>query len=500
MFATTLAVITIMVIIRMYRYLYELYSLFSILNIKGPKPTWVFGNIFEFNGKDPLLVFAEWKIKYGKVIGWFEGFKPCINISDPEIAKEILIRKFDCFNIRSSYRPFKYYPDDLDLLNTYGEHWRKQRAVFSKSFTPTTLNQMLKRVYRTSSDCINAVMNDIEANSHDMNLTEYAEVFHVETICRAMLEMDDKSVLQHRDLILEAALQSSRSASAENKFTGLAKIYPGLTPLLQHFDTKNKESHHRIVKVFDQLLQEKLPLAEVNKRKTSVMCHLLSANVLEADSSNNRVKRPLTRDETMAHLYTILVEAFATGKALIEFLTYELAMHTDIQENVRREIYQTLGDKENPTYEDLLSLKYLDMVINETLRIHPIAPGVQRTCSEDCVIDGIQFKKGFIVRFMTCTIYNDPKIYPDPEKFIPERFSEEGRSNRHPFAFLPFGHGPRICPGYKFTMAETKIFVIKLLKQFRVDISSKTEIPLKTALRPGLCPKNKVHVKLTSLH
>ncbi|KAL3884432.1 hypothetical protein ACJMK2_024571 [Sinanodonta woodiana] len=488
MFATTLTVVTLMVVIRMYRYLSELYSLFSRLNIKGPKPTWVFGNILEFNGKDPLQVFTDWKLKYGKVLGWFEGFKPCININDPEMAKEILIRKFDCFSIRSTYRPFKYYPDDLDLMNTYGEHWRKQRAVFSKSFTPTTLNQMLERVYRTSSDCINALMRDIEVNSHDMNLTEYAEVFHVETICRAMLEMDDKSLLQHRDLILDAARQSNRSASAENELAGLAKTYPGLTPLLRHFDTKNKESHHRIVK------------AEVNKQKTSVLCHLLTANVLEVDSSNNMKKRHLTRDETMAHLYAILVEAFATGKALIEFLTYELAMHTDIQENVRREIYKTLGDKENPTYEDLHSLKYLDMVINETLRIHPIAPGVQRTCSEDCVIDGIQFKKGFIVRIMTCTIYNDPKIYPDPEKFIPERFSEERRSDRHPFAFLPFGHGPRICPGYKFTMAETKIFVIKLLRKFRVDISSQTEIPLKTALRPGLCPKNEVHVKLTSLH
>ncbi|KAK3599771.1 hypothetical protein CHS0354_037257 [Potamilus streckersoni] len=500
MVTTTLIVLALTLFTCIYRYLSGLYCLFSTLKISGPKPMWVFGNILEFNGKDPLQVFTNWKNKYGKVCGWFEGFKPCININDPEMAKEILVRKFDCFSIRSCYRPFKYYPDDFNLSNKYGEQWKKQRTVFNKSFTPGTLNKMLERVYRTSSDCINAVMKNIEVNSLEMNLTEYAEVFHMETICRAMLQMDDKALLQNRDLFLEAARESNRSASAENELAGLAKTYPGLTPLLKRFDTKNKESHQRVVKAFEQMLEEKNPLAEVKKLKTSVICHLLTTTVMEVDSSNNIEKRHLTRDESMAHLYSTVVEAFGTGMALIEFLVYELAIHTDIQENVRKEIYEKLGDNENPTYEDLQSLQYLDMVINETLRVHPIAPGVQRTCSADCEINGTQFKKGFIVRIMTCTIYNDPEIYPDPEKFIPERFSVEGRRDRHPFAFLPFGHGPRMCPGYKFTIAEVKILIMKLLRRFKVDIFSKTEIPLKTKLSPGLCPKNGVHVKLTNLH
>ncbi|CAG2233459.1 CYP5A [Mytilus edulis] len=88
------------------------------------------------------------------------------------------------------------------------------------------------------------------------------------------------------------------------------------------------------------------------------------------------------------------------------------------------------------------------------------------------------------------------KIYPQPEKFIPERFSPEEIQKRHAFSYLPYGQGPRMCPGLKFADLQVKVAMVKLLQRFVIKPCSQTIDPLPTALRPMLCPKDGVFVHL----
>lgn len=86
--------------------------------------------------------------------------------------------------------------------------------------------------------------------------------------------------------------------------------------------------------------------------------------------------------------------------------------------------------------------------------------------------------KGTQVIIPAYAVHMDPDIYPDPDKFDPERFSVENKRNRHPMAFLAFGEGPRNCIGERFGLMQTKIAIIKLITNFKFSTTSRTPIPM----------------------
>lgn len=117
----------------------------------------------------------------------------------------------------------------------------------------------------------------------------------------------------------------------------------------------------------------------------------------------------------------------------------------------------------------------------ETLRKYPIVGLLRRECDKAYAVPntGIVLEKGMIVGIPVMGIHHDPEIYPDPEKFKPERFTKEAIAARHPYAWLPFGKGPRDCIGMRFGMMQTRIGLATLLHNFKLSPSEKTLIPMK---------------------
>lgn len=113
------------------------------------------------------------------------------------------------------------------------------------------------------------------------------------------------------------------------------------------------------------------------------------------------------------------------------------------------------------------------------MRKHPVVDFIARLCGQEYAVPGSKhvIEKGTLIAIPICGIHYDPQLYPDPEKFDPERFNEENIRNRHPFAWLPFGEGPRNCIGLKFGMMQIKIGLAVFLSKYRANISSKTVIP-----------------------
>ncbi|XP_015277574.1 PREDICTED: thromboxane-A synthase-like [Gekko japonicus] len=143
-------------------------------------------------------------------------------------------------------------------------------------------------------------------------------------------------------------------------------------------------------------------------------------------------------------------------------------------------------------------LLYLDMVIAETLRMYPPAFRFTREASKDCVILRQHVPAGFVVEIAVGHLHYNQKIWPEPEKFIPERFTAEAKRQRHPFSYLPFGAGPRGCIGVKLALMEIKITLLRILQKFRFQTCPKTQIPLQLKSQATLGPKNGVYIKIVS--
>ncbi|KAG8176930.1 hypothetical protein JTE90_018713 [Oedothorax gibbosus] len=131
-------------------------------------------------------------------------------------------------------------------------------------------------------------------------------------------------------------------------------------------------------------------------------------------------------------------------------------------------------------------MKYLDNVISETLRMYPPLPRLDRTADAEYTIGGITVKKGMLVTIPIFGMHRDPKLYPDPDRFDPNRFSPEEKAKRDPYAYLPFGAGPRNCVAMRFALMEVKVCLAHVIANFIIKTSPETKVPLEFNLGQGI--------------
>jgi len=172
------------------------------------------------------------------------------------------------------------------------------------------------------------------------------------------------------------------------------------------------------------------------------------------------------------------------------FMGYELAINPDVQEKLLEEI-KSMEEKlagKTVNYEQIQGMKYMDQVVCETLRKWPPAPMTDRICVKDyeVEVDDKKFviEKGYNFIIPIMGFHRDPKYFPDPLRFDPERFNDENRGSIDPDTYLPFGLGPRNCIGSRFALMEIKTVFYYLLLNFSIEVNAKTQIPLKFALNP----------------
>lgn len=188
----------------------------------------------------------------------------------------------------------------------------------------------------------------------------------------------------------------------------------------------------------------------------------------------------------IAQALQIIVAGFETSSSTTTYAMYHLAFHPEIQSRLREEIMENL-DKHNQevTYDGINEMSYLEMVVSETLRMHPVLGFLDRECVQDYEIpspDGkgtIVLPKGTVIYIPLLGFHNNPKYFPNPEKFDPERFTEENKLTYSPYTYMPFGVGPRLCIGKRFGVMQVKTALVHILSNFEVTPCKDTPKVLK---------------------
>ncbi|XP_043461029.1 cytochrome P450 4C1-like [Leptopilina heterotoma] len=202
---------------------------------------------------------------------------------------------------------------------------------------------------------------------------------------------------------------------------------------------------------------------EFGKRKRKAFLDLLL-------DVNENEKNPMTEAEIREQVDTFMFAGHDTTAAAINWAIFNLGNNPEVQEKVHQELDEYFGDDyDRPiTIKDVAELKYLDRVIKETLRMHPSVPQISRRLTEDIKLDGYMVPKGVNLAIAIYHLHHNPNVWPNPEKFDPDRFLPENSRGRHPYAYVPFSAGPRNCIGQKFAVAEQKIVLTSILRKWRV--------------------------------
>ncbi|XP_072146012.1 cytochrome P450 3A5-like isoform X2 [Dermacentor andersoni] len=497
-------------------------SFFKDLGIPGPPPSFLSGNLSEIIQKGTLVKYKEWLEKYGDIVGFYNGAHPFLIVKDPELIKKIQIKDFHNFTSRGMSSGFaRSHPiNKQSLVNADGERWKKMRSLLTPAFTTRNMKKMMSLM----DDGSNELLDAIETLRSKHKAIEFRELFQrltADVIIRSAFGL--KSNLQQKgrtNSSTESLFQESLNTIQQFRrawINFLTACFPELIWFWRaiisysssHTKTPTDKSFHEIAPIIkfrrgnrekdrSDLLQLMLN-AEVEVG-APVNVHSLTASG-DADSSYQEdqpvkvndigKKHALTDTEIMANGFTFFLAGFETTGTALAFAAYLLAKHQDIQDRLREEVLSVLKRDGAFTYDNVFSIKYMDQVISESLRLFsPVVGFVKlnasrkfslsllgsfttRRCARDYVHNGITIPAGTSVIIPNHHLSHDPAFWKTPENFDPERFSPENKGQIDPTVYQPFGQGPRNCVGMRFAQLEMKLTMAKLMAKYKLVLDDR---------------------------
>nr|QBC73089.1 cytochrome P450 mono-oxygenase [Osmia bicornis] len=488
----------IAVFLALYYYFTSTFNYWKKRGIKGPEPIPVFGNIMApMLAKQSLADFLTnlyKKYKNEPMIGIFARREPILIILGPDIIKDVLIKDFSKF----ANRGFKIHeiaePLSQHLFFLEVERWRPLRTQLSPVFT----SSKLKGIFSLILDCakhLEKYMDTLVQKGEPIEIREVAAQYTTDVIgsCAFGIEMNSMS-----------------ESESEFRKIGREIFATNLTTFLKF---KMKEWMPQLYNLLGYVLPKDKTMAFIERITISTMKYRKHNNIVRSDFINTLLelqKHPervsgiqLTDTLLAAQAFVFFAAGFETSSTTIANAIYELAQNQEIQDKLREEIKE-FDAKNNGEwkYETVKQMKYLDKVFRETLRKYPPLSFLSRKATENYTFENpkLTVLKDAKVWIPLFSIHRDPEVYPYPDKFDPERFSEDAVKVRHPMHYLPFGDGPRNCIGARFAIYQSKIGIITILRNFKCDILEKTEIPYEfDPVAFIMCPKNGLYIKITKL-
>lgn len=184
--------------------------------------------------------------------------------------------------------------------------------------------------------------------------------------------------------------------------------------------------------------------------------------------------KKLTVDQVMAQVFVFFFGGFDTSASVSSYALYELAKNPEIQRKAQIEIDETFKKHNNEwTYDCFQDMKYCSQVFDEALRKYPPVPILFRQSVRDYKIPETDFvlDKNMQVMINLYALHRNPKYFPDPLKFDPDRFALENKDKIVPYSYLPFGDGPRNCIGMRYGQLQSKIGLVSILSKFNLELA-----------------------------
>ncbi|KAK4879825.1 hypothetical protein RN001_007971 [Aquatica leii] len=395
--------------------------------------------------------------------------RPVYLAIDVDIIKNVMLKDFEYFIDRGFYHNKKHDPLSANLFAIGGQKWKDLRT----KLTPTFTSGKMKSMFNTLIECTKGLQNYISVkcdNGEALDIKNVLERFTVDIIGSSAFGIECNSFKSVNAEFQKHGMEVFKSQSKVRTMKSLFAVSkPDLARSLGVVTLPKSATSF-----FLNVVRETVNYRHTNNFRRNDMLQIL----IDLKSNNKMV---LSIEEIAAQAFVFFLAGFETSSTTMTFCLYELAINEDIQNKVRQEITSVLAKHGNQiTYDAIMDMKYMQQVIDETLRKYPPLTFLTRQCVKDYAIPNtdIILERGTMVMLPVFGLHRDPEYYENPEEFNPERFSDANKHNIRPFTYLPFGEGPRLCIGLRFGMMETKIGLTTLLKSYRFSVNKNTKTPL----------------------
>ncbi|KAJ9594227.1 hypothetical protein L9F63_014387 [Diploptera punctata] len=420
-------------------------------------------------------IYSEYKgLRY---VGFYSLDQPAIVVRDLDLIRSVLVKDFNNYADH-----FIELDQDLDPLGSKGlfamkgPKWRHMRVNLSPTFTSGKMKNMFSLMQECGQQ-FDKYLEETVAQNSTLDVKNATSKFTIDVICSCAFGIESNS-LKNPNAEFTHQLKKTFEFDILRSLKATVAIFsPGLLKLLR-------------MKLFENSMYDFIrdavwnTINYSNPMGTDVLSNLAALSKMSDLEDFDHVF-DLEDDYYAAQAFSFFTAGFETSSTTMSFALYELALHPEIQNKLREEICQVLQKHNNQvTYEAIQDMKYLDMVVNETLRKYPVLPFLDRKSIQSQEIPApsgegtITIPAGTGIYIPLLGIHYDPKYYPEPEKFNPERFTDENKQSRPNYTHMPFGEGPRTCIGMRFGLMQTKTGLTHILSRYQVEPCKETQIPL----------------------
>lgn len=422
-----------------------------------------------FEPRNPILLFEHLR-RYGRAAHYRILLHDVVLLHEPADIREVLIDKASSFGKERTQKRMRIVLGE-GMITSDGEQHRRGRRIAAPAFHRRRIERYAGQIVDLSATLCSewkpGQQLDIAAEMMRLALQVTARtLFDTEVTPEIHVINEQVNIIMDLYNLLVALPRAELLLDAP-------------VPPMRRF----RLAKARLDEVVDAMIQKRREEAgsAALEQRGDLLSMLLAARDDQAGGDGGTLSPEELRDQVL----TLFLAGYETVANALAWTWLLLGQNPDAEARLHDELDSVLAGR-LPTLEDMPRLEYTAMVLSESLRLYPPAWAMGREVLEDVSIGPYRLRKGTMVLFSQYIVHRDPRWFPDPEAFRPERFTAEAKATRPRFAYFPFGGGGRQCIGESFAWMEAILALATIAQRWRLKLNPGQTIELqpKITLRP----------------
>ncbi|MBV8105000.1 MAG: cytochrome P450 [Hyphomicrobiales bacterium] len=432
----------------------------SLDDLPGPKGLPVIGNLHQIDSTKVHLILEGWAARYGSTFHFWMGSTRVVATSDPALIEEALRARPETFRRSAKTDLIMTEIGIRGVFNAEGEVWRPQRKLSVAALAQRNLRQLYPSI-RMVAERLKTRWHRAATRGETLDIVEELKRFTVDVTMLIAFGHDANTVGQADDVI-QRELEVILPAISRRNFA--------LFPTWRYVQTP---SDRRLVRAFakvrawlEGLLTDARARLEAEPERGQKPSNFIEAMLIALDEDG----KPFSDDVILSNLVTMLLAGEDTTAFTLAWAIHLLCDSPQWASELRREADAVVGPMDAPADLDTANrLARASAVANETMRLRPVAPIAGAEANVDTALGDFFVPKGTRIALLLRPAATDPVNFVDPLVFRPERWLEHAGGAHNGSALLPFGSGPRMCPGRSLALLEMKTLLAMLTKTFDLE-------------------------------
>jgi cytochrome P450/nitrite reductase/ring-hydroxylating ferredoxin subunit len=429
--------------------------------LPGPRGLPILGNMHQIETKKFHLNLEDWHQQYGDIYQFMLGPERAVTIADPEMVQSILIERPDGFSRLAGITQTIEEMGIEGLFSAEGDQWRRHRQLAKGAFDVRHLREFFPAM-RKVTQRLHRRWQQLAVQQTPLDAQKELMRYTVDITTNLAFGYDMNTLEEEGDRI-QQHLERVFPMIAFRAFMPIRYWNYFKLPTDRALDASLAELRVSIDQFIDHARQQLAENPVLKERPQNLLQALLAAQASEDIE--------LSDLEIYGNVFTFLLAGEDTTANSMAWMMYFMAKYPDVQLKMQAEADSVLMEAATVTeYEQIRELRYIEAVAHETMRFKPVGTFIALQALGDVTINHLQIPKGTPIFLLLRPNGLEDTEFAEAAEFKPERWLNYSRQENphHRKSFLPFGGGPRLCPGRSLALHEIKMAISMICRHFDV--------------------------------